>query len=96
LQAASENNVDDLKMLLRNGIDPDIGDYDARTALHLAAAEGSLRVADALIEFGANINVVDRWGATPLQVSLPLGSPTHPVGLHPHTDRAAWAHRPLR
>jgi len=55
-------------MLLRNGIDPDIGDYDARTALHLSSSEGSLRVADALIEFGANINVVDRWGSTPLQV----------------------------
>lgn len=38
-----------------------------RTALHLAASEGSLRVADYLITNGANVNVVDRWGNTPLQ-----------------------------
>ena len=38
--AASEGNIDSLKLILEHGIDPNTGDYDNRTPLHLAAAEG--------------------------------------------------------
>ena len=42
------------------------GDYDLRTALHLAAAEGSLEAVEYLVTHGHPLNVRDRWGATPL------------------------------
>ena len=43
-EAASEGDVDAIKMLLKNGVSPDAGDYDSRTALHLACAEGQMKV----------------------------------------------------
>ena len=43
-EAASGGDVDAIKMLLKNGVSPDAGDYDSRTALHLACAEGQMKV----------------------------------------------------
>eukprot|EP00966_Prymnesium_polylepis_P207020 4795638-Prymnesium_polylepis.3 len=49
------------------GFDLGIGDYDKRTAIHLAASEGRLEVVKFLIEeAGANHSPADRWGGTPL------------------------------
>jgi ankyrin repeat protein len=39
-------------------------------ALHLAASEGHYEAADFLINAGANVNVMDRWGSTPLQDAI--------------------------
>lgn len=61
--------VDDIAMMesfLDNGVDPNCGDYDQRSALHLAASEGMMRVAEFLIRRGANSNALDRWGNTPM------------------------------
>ena len=41
-------------------------DYDKRTALHLAAAEGELAAVQYLVAHGHPLNVRDRWNATPL------------------------------
>ena len=40
LFAAAENNVDNIRHLVAQGVPVHAGDYDLRTALHLAAAEG--------------------------------------------------------
>ena len=47
-------------------IDINQGDYDKRTALHLAAGEGHLDVVQYLCTAGANVNVADRWNNRPL------------------------------
>lgn len=47
-------------------VDINAGDYDKRTALHLAAGEGHADVIQLLCERGANINIEDRWGGRPL------------------------------
>ncbi|KAJ4961672.1 hypothetical protein NE237_021582 [Protea cynaroides] len=57
---------DFLKRLLSNGIDPNSKDYDHRTPLHVAAAEGLYLMAKFLIEAGASVFSKDRWGNTPL------------------------------
>ena len=67
ITAASEGNVEEVRTLLEFGsMDLNQGDYDHRTALHLAANEGHLEVVKLLCEAGADVNVKDRWGDRPL------------------------------
>jgi glutamate dehydrogenase len=69
--AASQGNVELLKQLLDDGGDPNVTDYDKRTPLHLAAAEGHLEVCKYLVEQKkANVNALDRWGHTPLTEAI--------------------------
>eukprot|EP01130_Rhizamoeba_saxonica_P012440 TRINITY_DN5247_c0_g1_i1.p1 TRINITY_DN5247_c0_g1~~TRINITY_DN5247_c0_g1_i1.p1 ORF type:complete len:1393 (-),score=361.44 TRINITY_DN5247_c0_g1_i1:42-4220(-) len=67
--AAQKNNIPLLEKYIKAGVDINIGDYDKRTALHIAASEGHLEAVKFLIEHGANVNVVDRFGNTPLSDS---------------------------
>jgi len=55
-------------------VDINNGDYDKRTALHLAAGEGHLDVVQFLCKRGANVNVEDRWGGKPLDDALQKGN----------------------
>jgi ankyrin repeat protein len=67
IQAASEGNKEEVEALLEFGnIDLDQGDYDNRTALHLASGEGRIEIVELLCKAGANANVEDRWGNRPL------------------------------
>jgi len=51
-----------------SGLDMNMGDYDNRTALHLACAENHPACVKFLIETcKVDIDVQDRWGSTPLQ-----------------------------
>ena len=73
-EAASNNDVNLLKRLIDNGISPDCGDYDARTALHLAASEGNDKAVEWLVDNkSANVNVKDRWGNTPMNDAVARG-----------------------
>jgi ammonium transporter, Amt family len=45
-------------------------DYDMRSPLHLAAAEGHEHIVKLLLKAGAKINAVDRWGNTPYNDAL--------------------------
>ena len=42
------------------------GDYDQRTAMHLACAGGHEDIIKLLISEGCDVNVLDRFGRTPL------------------------------
>jgi len=50
-----------LKRLLTYGMDPNSKDYDHRTPLHMAAAEGLHLVAKILLDFGASVLSEDRF-----------------------------------
>ncbi len=52
--------------MVASGVNLAEGDYDGRTAIHLAASEGQEEVVRYLIAKGVNINPRDRWGGTPL------------------------------
>ncbi|KAL7428473.1 hypothetical protein ACHAXM_001317 [Skeletonema potamos] len=67
------NNTNlDTSSSLANDVVVDInkGDYDHRTALHLAASEGHIDVVTFLCQRGANVNAEDRWGGRPLDDAL--------------------------
>jgi len=67
ITAASEGNAEEVRTLLEFGsMDLNQGDYDHRTALHLAANEGHFEVVKLLCEAGADVNVKDRWGDRPM------------------------------
>jgi len=71
--SSSVGNIDNLKSLLSVGANINIGDYDQRTALHVACGQDSLEVVLFLISEGANVNVQDKWGNTPLDESIMYG-----------------------
>jgi glutaminase len=64
--AASSGDLETITRLYNLGLNLDRGDYDNRTPLHLAASGNHLDVVAFLLETGAQVNVVDRWGCTPL------------------------------
>jgi glutaminase len=59
--------------LVLAGTSVNVADYDGRAALHLAAAEGRFKVAEYLVNKGANVLVKDRWGATPFDEAVRAG-----------------------
>lgn len=66
ITAAAAGDVEEVRTLL--DLIPNIneGDYDKRTALHLAAGEGHAAVVMLLCSAKANPNAEDRWGGRPL------------------------------
>ena len=80
--AASVGDLKKLRQLVDNGIDPNCRNYDMRSALHLSAARGNLRVVDFLLSVGADINIEDRWGATPLEDAVKFGREVCVMLLH--------------
>lgn len=64
--AASKGDLGAIQRLAVEGLDLDCADYDGRTPLHLAAAEGRVEVVRYFVERGADLNPRDRWHGTPL------------------------------
>ena len=63
-QAAARGDIERLRQLFKAGASPNQGNYDQRTAMHLAAAEGLLPVLRFLLEEAkASRSPADRWGA---------------------------------
>ncbi|KAK3284500.1 hypothetical protein CYMTET_7856 [Cymbomonas tetramitiformis] len=82
--AASDGNLTLLKQLIdETKLDPNQGDYDKRTALHLASSEGNMEVVEFLLKSGANVNCEDRWGGTPLEDAVK----------HDHSELASFLQR---
>jgi len=65
LWAASNGDIRTLMRLNQEQCDLESGDYDRRTPLHLAAAEGHASVVEFLLECGVHPKP-DRWGGYPI------------------------------
>jgi ankyrin repeat protein len=57
----ARRDLDLLKRILSNGINPNAKNYDLRTPLHLAASEGLYSVAELILEAGASVLSKDRY-----------------------------------
>ena len=70
--AGARGDVRALQRLLHGRrVDTNQGDYDQRTATHLAASEGRWAAVRFLLEeCGAEVNPTDRWGGTPLDDAM--------------------------
>lgn len=66
-QAVSDGDSTLLRRLLQAGIPVNAADYDRRTASHIAAAEGNGSAFRLLAEHGADLQITDRWGNTPVK-----------------------------
>ena len=71
--ACKNNNHSLLERLLSdNEINLNKGDYDKRCPLHIAVDEKSYECITLLIKKGADYNVKDRWGVSPLSKAIEL------------------------
>jgi len=66
IYAASIGDISELKRLVAHGHDLNAADYDGRTPLHLACAEGHEDTVRYLLNQKVNATPQDRWGNTPL------------------------------
>ncbi|XP_023735573.1 potassium channel SKOR [Lactuca sativa] len=72
--SVARGDIDLIRRMLSNGIDPNSKDYDFRTPLHVATSQGSYIIAKLLVEAGANVLSKDRWGNTPLDEARLTGN----------------------
>lgn len=51
--------------LLSRNADPDLGDKDGNRPIHLAVKQGQVAIIQALVIFGADLDVMNNAGETP-------------------------------
>jgi ankyrin repeat protein len=62
-----EGNLEVVQYLIACGVNPNLGDYDGRTPLHLAVCGNHFPVVKYLVEIGnASLSITDYYGQTPI------------------------------
>lgn len=73
LATCSSGDVEEIRKQLDAGADIDTANVDGLTALHQACIDNNLDLVTFLLECGANMNVQDNEGWTPLHASSHCG-----------------------
>lgn len=73
VEFASSGNLDEVKKLLDNGIDPNSQDGRGWSPLMWAAAEGHLHVVELLLEHGADPNIINYLGRSAIMYASNYG-----------------------
>jgi ammonium transporter Rh len=66
IRACSKGDLESVRRLLNNKVDPNCCDYDRRTPLHLAVDIKNVDIVKLLLKSGADKHCVDRFGNSPL------------------------------
>lgn len=69
-RATKRGDVPALRQLVPAHVHPDVQDYDLRSLLHVASAEGHVDIVTYLVECGATVNLLDRWSTSPLTEAI--------------------------
>eukprot|EP00457_Paulinella_chromatophora_P000416 gb/GEZN01000416.1/.p1 GENE.gb/GEZN01000416.1/~~gb/GEZN01000416.1/.p1 ORF type:complete len:1327 (+),score=205.58 gb/GEZN01000416.1/:26-4006(+) len=64
--AAARGDIPKMQSLLESKVSVNASDYDGRTPLHLAAANGSVKTVEYILGLGGDPSQSDRFGNTPL------------------------------
>lgn len=67
--AIVEDNLENVNILLSNGVDINIQDDDGNTPLHMAASNGLDDIVQLLLQKGADIDIKNKYGKTPLELA---------------------------
>ncbi|XP_012262201.1 protein phosphatase 1 regulatory subunit 16A isoform X4 [Athalia rosae] len=73
LEAAARNDIDEVRRLLKKGVNPDSTNEDGLTALHQCCIDDNEEMMKILVEFGANVNAEDSEKWTPLHAAATCG-----------------------
>ncbi|KAI5719925.1 hypothetical protein M8J76_016696 [Diaphorina citri] len=73
LEAASRNDIQEVRRLLVKGVSPDSTNEDGLTALHQCCIDNNEEMMKLLIEFKANVNAEDSEKWTPLHAAATCG-----------------------
>lgn len=73
LEAASRNDIEEVRSLLLSGVDPNVGNEDGLTALHQCCIDNLEEMLRLLVEFGASVNSCDSELWTPLHAAATCG-----------------------
>jgi len=73
LEAASRNDISEVRNLLMKGVSPDSTNEDGLTALHQCCIDDNEEMMKLLLEFGANVNAEDSEKWTPLHAAATCG-----------------------
>ncbi|XP_014234017.1 protein phosphatase 1 regulatory subunit 16A isoform X2 [Trichogramma pretiosum] len=73
LEAAARNDLEEVRRLLRKGVNPDSTNEDGLTALHQCCIDDNDEMMKILVEFGANVNAEDSEKWTPLHAAATCG-----------------------
>uniref|UniRef100_A0AC34FBB4 Glutaminase n=1 Tax=Panagrolaimus sp. ES5 TaxID=591445 RepID=A0AC34FBB4_9BILA len=94
LFAAKNADLDTIRRLYLQGANLNMVDYDGRTALHLAAAEGHIMIVKFLLHVvKADCQIRDRWGRSPLDDAKSFHHTACVTLLQRASSRAAREHR---
>lgn len=96
LFAAYTGDVSTLRRFALSSMDMEQRDYDSRTALHVAAAEGHIEVVRFLLEAcKVNPGPKDRWGNTPIDEARQFGHHDVLSLLQEYTDKYSPSTNPV-
>jgi ankyrin repeat protein len=74
IEAVKKGDVTAVRALLRTQVDVNATEPDGTTALHWAAHRNDGEIIDLLIKAGANVKVVNRYGASPFSLACLKGN----------------------
>lgn len=73
LEAASRNDLEEVRQFLESGVSPDLANEDGLTALHQSCIDDFREMVQQLLEAGAEVNACDSECWTPLHAAATCG-----------------------